>query len=578
MSDRETTEDTGSGDAVDRLVDELSPRELAGQLVVSLPQFLSESEQRRIFAEYGVGAAIVRTPNNPAYMAAFTNRLQEYAAASSAGLPLLVTGDFADGSASSMPLQTGDLPPTARDGSQGGTAFPTAMALGATGDPANARTAAAVTARELRAMGVHWNFAPVADVNTTPENPVIGVRSFGERPERVGAFVTAAVEGYRGGGADDRVLATAKHFPGHGDTTVDSHSGLPVVDADRETLDEVHLPPFERAIEAGVDSIMTAHVVTEALDDERPATLSPAVLTGLLREELGYDGLIVTDSMDMAGVKDGWGREEAAVRAIAAGADVLIAVSKGENAFEEQVRTVEAIAEAIWSGDLPAERVEAALRRVLDAKRRVGLLDRQGKPAGRRRDPLAATATVGAPAHRETAARIAREGVTVVHDDGVLPFDPDAAATTLVAGVTDAVTRVAEAVRDRANGDVVTWRAASRDPGESEVAAAGTLADDVDRVVVVTHSGRGRPRRSDGQLRLVERLAVSSVPVATVAQELPYDLAIRETDAGVAAYGSDTPTGLTHLEAAVEAVFGATPGGRLPVTVGEYPVGHRTDR
>jgi len=544
---------------------------------MSLPQFLNESEQRRMFAEYGVGSAIVRTPNNPAFMAAFTNRLQEYAAASSAGLPLLVSGDFANGSASSMPLMTGDVPPTARDGTQGGTSFPPAMALGASGDPDNARTAAAVTARELRAMGIHWNFAPVADVNTTPTNPVIGVRSFGEHPERVSEFVAAAIDGYQRDATDDRVLATAKHFPGHGDTTVDSHSGLPVVDADRETLDEIHLPPFVRAIEAGVDTIMTAHVVTEAFDDERPATLSPTVLTGLLREELGYDGLIVTDSMDMDGVKAGWGREEAAVRALAAGADVIVAVSKGEDAFDEQVRTVEALADSIRSGEVPAERVESALRRVFEAKRRVGLLDADMTPTVPRHDPLEAMRTVGTPIHRETAARIGRQSVTVVRNEDVLPFDPDAAATTLVAGMTEGVTQIAAAVRECAAGDVVTWRGSSRDPDDESIRRATRLADDADRVVVMTHSGRGVPALPDGQIRLVTWLVPTETPIVAVAQELPYDLAAYDVEAGVAAYGGVNESELVYLRRVVEVVFGAVPGGRLPVTVGEYPVGHGID-
>jgi len=564
--------DQEAGDRIERLVDGLSPREAAGQLVMALPQDLSADERQAIFAEYGVGSAIVRTPNNPAYTTGFTNRLQEHAAASSAGLPLLVGGDFDYGTTSSMPLVTGDAPPTARDGSQGGTAFPRAMALGATGDPTTARTAATVTARELRAMGIHWNFAPVADVNTTPENPVIGVRSFGERPERVGEFVASAVAGYQHSPDDERVLATAKHFPGHGDTTVDSHTGLPVVDADRATLEEVHLPPFERAIEAGVDTIMTAHVVTEAVDAERPATLSRAVLTGLLREELGYDGLVVTDSMAMDGITEEWGRGDAAVRAVAAGADLVLAVSQGPDAFEDQVRTVEALADAIRSDDLPPERVAAALRRVLDAKRRVGLLDIGAEAPTR--DPLDATAAVGTPANRDAASRIGRESVTIVRNEGVLPFDPDASSTTLVAGVTEGVAQVAELVREATAGETVAWRASSRNPDDEAIGTAATLADEADRVVVLTHTGRGMPALPDGQVRLVERLAGSSSPVVAVAQELPYDAAAYDVGAAVAAYCGVNEGERVHLEAVVEVLFGASPTGRLPVTVGEYSVGH----
>ncbi len=276
--------------------------------------------------------------------AALNNELQ-----AKAKIPLLIGADFERGSG--MRLDEG-------------TSFPTQMALAAAGDPKDAYTMGKITAIEARDVGVHWIYAPVADVNNNPENPIINTRSFGEDPARVAEFVSEYVRGVNENGG----LATAKHFPGHGDTAADSHIDLPVIKADRARLDELELVPFRAAIEAGVGSIMTGHLNVPSLepDPNTPATLSHNILTGVLREQLGFEGLVITDAMDMGGITVRFAPGEAAVRAVLAGADVLLMPPVPDAAYE-------ALQVAVKSGRISAERLDASVRRILEAKARLGL-------------------------------------------------------------------------------------------------------------------------------------------------------------------------------------------------------------
>ena len=276
--------------------------------------------------------------------AALNNELQ-----AKAKIPLLVGADFERGSA--MRLDEG-------------TSFPTNMALAAAGDPKDAYTMGKITAIEARDAGVHWIYAPVADINNNPENPIINTRSFGENPGRVAEFVSAYVRGVNENGG----LATAKHFPGHGDTAADSHIDLPVINADRARLDELELVPFRAAIEAGVGSVMTGHLNVPALepDPNTPATLSHNILTGVLRDQLGFEGLVITDAMDMGGITVRFAPGEAAVRAVLAGADALLMPPVPDAAFE-------ALQVAVKSGRISGERLDASVRRILEAKARLGL-------------------------------------------------------------------------------------------------------------------------------------------------------------------------------------------------------------
>src|SRR6202790_4190594 len=264
-------------------------------------------------------------------------------------LPLLVGADFERGTA--MRLDEG-------------TSFPTAMALADGGHTKDAYTMGKVTALEARAVGIHWVYAPDADVNNNPGNPIINTRSFGEDPARVAEFVKEFVRGVEENGA----LATAKHFPGHGDTASDSHIDLPVIQANRDRLDHLELVPFRAAIAAGVSSIMTGHLSVPALepDPNTPATLSSKILTDLLRHELHFEGLVVTDAMDMGGITVRYAPGEAAVRAFEAGADALLMPPVPDAAFE-------GLQSAVKSGRISRERLDASVRRILQAKAKLGL-------------------------------------------------------------------------------------------------------------------------------------------------------------------------------------------------------------
>ncbi len=276
--------------------------------------------------------------------AVLNNQLQ-----AKAKVPLLVGADFERGSA--MRLDEG-------------TSFPTQMAIAAGGDPKDAYTMGKITAIEARQAGVQWIYAPVADVNNNPGNPIINTRSFGEDPARVSEFVSAYVRGVEENGG----LATAKHFPGHGDTAADSHIDLPVIHADRARLNSLELVPFRAAIGAGVGSIMTGHLNVPALepDANTPATLSHNILTDVLRKDLGFAGLVVTDAMDMGGITVRFAPGEAAVRAVLAGADCLLMPPVPDAAFE-------ALQQAVKSGRISRQRLDASVGRILEAKARLGL-------------------------------------------------------------------------------------------------------------------------------------------------------------------------------------------------------------
>src|SRR3984893_13261404 len=276
--------------------------------------------------------------------AVLTNQLQ-----ARSKVPLLIGADFERGS--EMRLDEG-------------TSFPTAMALAAAGDPVDAYTMGKITALEACAVAMQWIYAPVSDVNNNPGNPIINTRSFGEDPQRVAQYVGAFVRGVQENGG----LATAKHFPGHGDTAADSHIDLPVIRADKDRLENLELIPFRSAISSGVGSIMTGHLSIPLLepDPNTPATLSNNVLTGLLRDELHFEGLVITDAMDMGGITTRYAPGEAAVRAFLAGADALLMSPVPDAAFE-------ALQAAVKSGRISHERLDASVRRILQAKARLEL-------------------------------------------------------------------------------------------------------------------------------------------------------------------------------------------------------------
>ena len=393
----------------DRWVDEtlagLTLREAVAQLVIPwIPGgYASESdpdfEELLGWVEEGLGGVSISIGVPDAYVAKL-NRLQ-----ARAKVPLLVTSDFENGGPGMRINHSYAIPSLLPQG--GGTSFPPTMAFGAAGDEGLAFEYGRVTAEEARAVGVHWLFAPVLDVNSNPDNPVINTRSFGEDPEAVGRLGAAFIRGARAGGA----LTTAKHFPGHGDTRTDSHIELPVIGADRDRLDRVELVPFRMAVDAGVDAVMTAHVaVPGVLGDARPATMSTFFMTELLRGEMGFGGILFTDALRMGAITDGYGAGEAAILALEAGSDVLLAPD-GIGA------TIDAVTAAVESARLTRERIDASVRRLLEAKARLGL------HRGGQVDPAAVALRVGTAANRAVAERAATSSITLVRDrDGVLPL------------------------------------------------------------------------------------------------------------------------------------------------------------
>ncbi len=335
-----------------------------------------------------VGGVIVGV-GSPVEMAAKLNILQQ-----AAPVPLLVASDLEGGTTIRFTI--------------GGTPFPTQMGIAAGGQTMDAFEMGRITALEGRAVGIHMAFAPVADINSNPDNPIINTRSFGADPAMVSEYVAAAVRGMRAGG----ILSTAKHFPGHGDTSVDSHLALPVIRAGWPRFDSLELVPFRAAIRAGVDAVMSAHIALPGLDPEarRPGTLAPPILTGLLRDSLAFQGLVVTDALNMGAIVREYGPEEASIRAFLAGSDLVLMPT-------DAARAIDAMVAAVESGRIPRDRLTASVRRVLEAKERLGLFRQRDVDL----DEL--TATVGN--HEFLAlgrAAMERALVLLKDDRGLLPL------------------------------------------------------------------------------------------------------------------------------------------------------------
>ena len=538
----------------DRTLATLTLRQAVAQLVIPwIPGgYASESDPdfRELlgWVEQGLGGVLISIGVPDAY-AGKLNRLQ-----SRAGIPLLVTSDFENGGPGMRINHSYAIPSLLPQG--GGTSFPPTMAFGAAGDEELAFEYGRITAVEARAVGVHWLFAPVLDVNSNPDNPVINTRSFGEDPVAVGRLGAAFIRGARAGGA----LTTAKHFPGHGDTRTDSHIELPVIGADRGRLDRVELVPFRMAVDAGVDAVMTAHVaVPGVLGDDRPATMSPELMSDLLRGEMGFGGILFTDALRMGAITDGYGAGEAAVLALEAGSDVLLAPD-GIGA------TIEAVTAAVESGRLTRERIDRSVRRLLEAKARLGL------HRGAQVDPARVATRVGTAEHRAVADRAAGASLTLVRDrDGVVPL----ATGTSVLSVTYARPRDLLAGR--------TFDAALRPPAARFSAARvgpGTpwavydsllnAARAVDAVVVGAYvpprSGLGSVGVPAGFRAFVKALDAPGGPrVAVVSFGSPYLLAAFP-DAGT--YLNAWGGWEVSQRAAARALTGAAPvSGRLPVSI-----------
>ncbi|GAB2953585.1 glycoside hydrolase family 3 protein [Streptomyces pseudoechinosporeus] len=511
-----------------------------------------------LIAKYHVGGIIyfawAHNTRDPHQIADLSNGIQKASLELPRGLPVLISTDQEHGI-------------VARVGKPA-TLLPGAMALGAGSSRSGARRAGQIGGAELRAMGIRQDYAPVADVNVNPANPVIGVRSFGADPQAVAALVAAQVKGYQ----SSRVAATAKHFPGHGDTETDSHYGFPVIEHTEAQWAELDAPPFRAAIAAGIDSIMTAHIMVPALDPSGdPATLSRPILTGILRERLGYDGVVVTDSLGMEGVRTKYGDDRVPVLALKAGVDQLLNPPKPALAWN-------AVLTAVRGGELTEARLDESILRILRLKAKLGLLkDPYVSPRGVDR-------TVGIPAHLRAADRIA-DGTTtlLVNSGGLLPLSRRTHPKVLVVGADPAspsgttgppTTVLAGALREL--GFTATALSTGTAPSAATIAQAVATARDADAVVVGTYNVTA----TSSQKTLVGELLATGRPVVAVAVRNPYDVAQLPAVQSYLATYSWTDV---ELRAAARVIAGRVdPAGRLPVPVQWaddpdrvlYPIGH----
>ncbi|GAB2631827.1 glycoside hydrolase family 3 protein [Kribbella swartbergensis] len=481
---------------------------------------------------------------NPTQVATLSNQLQ--AAATSVGqrVPLVISTDQEQG----VVVRIG--PPATQFGGN--------MAHGATRDTADARTAAGITGRELKAMGIQQDFAPVADVNVNALNPVIGVRSFSSDPQLVADMTAAQVQGFQ---RDAGIIATAKHFPGHGDTRDDSHTALPTINHTLEEWNTIDAPPFKAAIKAGIDSIMTAHIVVPSLDPSGdPATLSKPILTGVLRKQLGFKGVIITDGLEMAAVRQQYGDAEAAVRAIEAGVDQLLLPPAPDVQFK-------AVLDAVRSGRISEKRIEESVLRILLLKLKNGILFDPYV------DPTQVPATVGTPASLATAQTIVDKSVTLVKNNAnLVPLSADPRKILVTGWGVSTTQSLAAGLAKR--GATTTVAQTGATPSDAAIADAVAKAKQNDVTVVLTQKAWDTTvtDKQAKQQKLVKDLLATGKPVIVVAVRDPYDIAYFDAaPTYLATYGYAA----VSMESLAKTLYGEIkPTGKLPVDI---PVAGRPD-
>jgi len=426
------------------------------------------------------------------------------------------------------------------------TIVPSAMGIAATGDPGNAYTAGLVTARELRAMGVNFNLAPVADVNSNPDNPVIGVRSYGEDPVLVARYATAMMKGLTDGG----VLSCAKHFPGHGDTAVDSHVDLPMIGKDLNTLQKTELVPFQALIDAGVSGVMSTHILFPQVESGKvPATMSREIMTGLLKEKMGFSGLVLSDCMMMGAIRDHYGTVEGVAQAIKAGVDLVF--ESHDAALAAQA--VHRIMDELQEGTISRRELQASTEKILRYKAALLPPEAHGLSA------------VGSKEHRQQIDRLYEQSLTAVSLPqsglpkignnplfiGCMPYIPTQASSPnrLTKGFH-------EALQDRFGGDAIEM---SENPDAEEIKHTAAQAPGHSSIVIGVYNAHLRR----GQLDMVNLLASSGIPLIVVALRNPYDLANLPGGAsGIAAWAYNTAS----INAVMKLLDGEmTASGTLPV-------------
>jgi beta-N-acetylhexosaminidase len=526
---------------VDRLIDSLPLRERIAQLIMPwipgtyAPLDEAGFTQARMWVDsLRVGGVIVSV-GSPLDIAAKLNALQ-----SAARIPLLVASDLESGTTIRL---------------NGGTFFPPNMGVGAGGRELDAYQIGRITALEGRAVGIHFAFAPAADVNNNPANPIINTRSFGEDPHAVGRLVAAAIRGIQ----DHGMIATAKHFPGHGDTGTDSHLALPVIAADWARFDSLELIPFRAAIDAGVHAVMSAHIALPGIDpgESRPATVAPNILTGVLRDSLGFRGLTVTDALNMGGVVSKYGPGEATVLAFLAGADLLLMPVNAADA-------IDAMEAAVSGGRITRERLDASVRRVLEWKKRLGLFD------ARFVDLDSVMATVGRGDFQSTSRDIAERSIVLAVDDGSVDSLRAAPARITLVSYADGVRETVGtnfAAELRARGHTVT---SLRLHAESAPAAFDSARAALARSPVAVFAVSVRPVDSKGSISippLMNTLIDSSAgarPTVLVSFGSPY--IVMETPR-IRSYLLAWAANPASERAAARALSGAPITGKLPIAI-----------
>ncbi|PWK15627.1 glycoside hydrolase family 3 protein [Tumebacillus permanentifrigoris] len=507
-------------------------------------------EITRLIAEHHIGGVILfaRNVGRPEDVLRLNVALQKIAYEAGHPLPLLISVDQENG--------------IVRRLGAGTTLFPGNMALGAAGRAQWVREVSEATGRELRALGFNFNLAPVLDVNNNPHNPVIGVRAYGQDPQRVGEYGVEAICGLQAAG----LAACGKHFPGHGDTSLDSHLTLPLIPHDRARLDAVELPPFMKAITAGVDALMIAHVVFPEFEpDATPATLSHRVITELLREELGYRGVITTDCMEMHAIAKTIGTVEGTYRAFLAGVDLSFL----SHTHEWQEQTIERFVRGFEEGEISAQRLQDSVRRILALKERYTSWD-DWLPLFDQPD-LQPDPVVGCEEHRQLARSVYEAAVTLTAQrPGALPLQIEAEDRVAVVYLRNVslspveddrylINPLATAIESQ-HPNIVRVEL-SNPPTAQEIAQAVEVAAACRAVVVGTSNAHLSPVQTE-LLRQLEALPLQRV---VISMRAPYDLAVcTNLDAHIAVY-EFTPAG---IEVAAEALFGKRKlVGHLPIAL-----------
>ena len=506
----------------------MTMRELLGQkLVFGFHGTSLTAEMKALIRAYKIGNVILflRNVENAEQLRTLCREIQALIREET-GHPAFIIIDQEGGMVSRLPKDAVNVPG--------------AMAVAATGDPENARLASEITIRQLKGLGANFNMAPVLDVNSNSNNPVIGVRSFGDEAEKAAAFGCASMAPYEGSG----VLCCVKHFPGHGDTAVDSHLGLPRVDKTWEELEELELIPFRRAIEAGAPAVMMSHVLFPKIEEaELPCTMSRKMITGMLRERLGFEGLILTDCMEMGAIQDHFGTPEGVVASIRAGVDL----AEISSSFELEKLSAEAVNRAAEQGAFDRKELEASVRRILRFKE---LLYEKTEPE-----------LCNRPQDRAISEKLSRQAVTQIAGT---PFLAD--ETTFFCGCRDyrasgagnedgsAVVFPEYLARIFGGKSLIT----TKEPDKTEIQFALERAKNCSKIILGTCNGH----LFRGQLELARALAETGKPMAVVAMRNPYDLsALPEQVWKLACYDYSQAS----LQALAEVFRGAEPMGHCPV-------------